>query len=125
MKELTKAEEQVMQELWAIRKGFVKDILDNLPEPKPAYNTVSTVVRILEKKGFVAHVPYGKTHEYFPLISRDDYRKQLTKGLVKNYFAGSFAQLVSFFTSGRDVPLSELEELRQMMERKIKKSKKE
>ena len=73
MKELTKAEEQIMQILWKIEKGFVNDILDGFPLPKPAYNTVSTIVRILEKKEFVAHKAYGKTHEYFPLISKEEY----------------------------------------------------
>ena len=72
MKELTKAEEQVMQILWKIEKGFVKDIIDSMPKPKPAYNTVSTIVRILEKKGFVGHNAYGKTHEYYPLVSKKD-----------------------------------------------------
>ncbi|NBP69320.1 MAG: BlaI/MecI/CopY family transcriptional regulator [Cytophagia bacterium] len=72
LKELTKAEDQVMQILWQIEKGFVKDIIEKMPEPKPAYNTVSTIVRILETKGFVNHNSYGKTHEYFPIISKDN-----------------------------------------------------
>ena len=80
MKELTKAEEQIMQVLWRLEKGFVKDVIDRLPDPKPAYNTVSTIVRILEKKGFVAHNAYGKTHEYFPLISKTEYRRANSKG---------------------------------------------
>ena len=72
MKELTKAEEQIMQILWKLEKGFVKDIVDAMPEPKPAYNTVSTIVRILEKKGFVDHNAYGKTFEYFPIVSKKE-----------------------------------------------------
>lgn len=73
MRELTRAEEQVMQILWIIKKGFVKDILERIDEPKPAYNTVSTIVRILQEKGFVSHKAYGRTHEYFPIISKSDY----------------------------------------------------
>jgi len=125
MKELTKAEEQVMQELWALNKCFVKEIVQKFSEPKPAYNTISTIVRILEKKGFVSHNSYGKTHEYFPVISKNEYRRLLMKGMVKNYFAGSFTQLVSFFTSEHKMTLSELEELHQIMEKEITKSKKE
>ncbi len=97
MKELTKAEDQIMQILWTIEKGFVKDILDHLPEPKPAYNTVSTIVRILEKKGFVGYKAYGKTHEYFPLIAKENYTRFYLNNMVKGYFNGSFQNLVSFF----------------------------
>ena len=111
MKELTKAEEQVMQVLWNINQGFVKDILDQLPEPKPAYNTVSTIVRILEKKGFVGYKAYGKTHEYYPLIARDDYRHFYLKNFVSGYFGGSFKRLVSFFAKEENMDLQELEEM--------------
>jgi BlaI family penicillinase repressor len=97
MKELTKAEDQIMQILWTIEKGFVKDIMDHLPEPKPAYNTVSTIVRILEKKGFVGYKAYGKTHEYFPLIAKENYTRFYLNNMVKGYFNGSFQNLVSFF----------------------------
>ena len=82
MRELTKAEEQIMQVLWRLGRGLVKDILDELPEPKPAYNTVSTIVRILEKKGFVSYKAYGKTHEYFPLVTMNEYRRDYLKSLV-------------------------------------------
>ncbi|MFB9865084.1 BlaI/MecI/CopY family transcriptional regulator [Rufibacter immobilis] len=111
MKELTKAEEQVMQILWRLGQGFVKDILDQLPEPKPAYNTVSTIVRILEKKGFVGYKAYGKTHEYYPLIARDDYRHFYLKNFVSGYFGGSFKRLVSFFAKEENMDLQELEEM--------------
>jgi BlaI family penicillinase repressor len=97
MKELTKAEDQIMQILWTIEKGFVKDIMDHLPDPKPAYNTVSTIVRILEKKGFVGYKAYGKTHEYFPLIAKENYTRFYLNNMVKGYFNGSFQNLVSFF----------------------------
>ncbi|MDJ1478882.1 BlaI/MecI/CopY family transcriptional regulator [Cytophagaceae bacterium DM2B3-1] len=111
MRELTRAEEEVMQILWKLNKGFVKDIIELLPEPKPAYNTVSTIVRILETKGFVGHNAYGKTHEYYPLISKTDYTRFYFKNFLKGYFGGSFAGLVSFFAKEEDVDLKELEEL--------------
>ena len=86
MKQLTKAEEQIMQVLWELDRGYVRDILDKLPLPKPAYNTVSTIIRILEKKGFVGYVAYGKAHEYYPLVTKKVYRKNYFKGFIKNYF---------------------------------------
>jgi len=111
MKELTKAEEQIMQELWTLEKAFVKEIVDKLPEPKPAYNTVSTIIRILEKKGFVDHYAYGKTHQYFPLISKPDYTKSYFKNFLSGYFSNSFQEMVSFFAKEDKMSLSELEEL--------------
>ena len=97
LKELTKAEDQIMQILWDLKSCFVKDIIEQMPDPKPAYNTVSTIVRILETKGFVDHKAYGKTHEYFPLISKEKYTKFYLNNLLKGYFGGSFQNLVSFF----------------------------
>ena len=111
MKELTKAEEQIMQELWTLEKAFVKEIIDKLPEPKPAYNTVSTIIRILEKKGFVDHYAYGKTHQYFPLISKTDYTKSYFKNFLSGYFSNSFQEMVSFFAKEDKMTLSELEEI--------------
>lgn len=111
IKELTKAEDQVMQILWKIQKGVVKDIIEEMPEPKPAYNTVSTIVRILETKGFVDHKAYGKTHEYFPLISRDKYTKFYLNNLIKGYFNGSFQNLVSFFAKENKLNAGEVEKL--------------
>ena len=111
MKELTKAEEQIMQELWILEKAFVKEIVDKLPEPKPAYNTVSTIIRILEKKGFVDHCAYGKTHQYFPLISKPDYTKSYFKNFLSGYFGNSFQEMVSFFAKEDKMSLSELEEI--------------
>lgn len=110
-KELTKAEEQVMQILWQIRKGFVKDILDKMPEPKPAYNTVSTIVRILEKKGFVGYTAYGKSHEYHPLVEKTDYSNTYLKNFMHSYFGGSFRQMVSFFAKENQLDASELDEV--------------
>ncbi len=111
MKELTKAEEQIMQILWNLQKGFVNDIVDELPEPKPAYNTVSTIVRILVKKGFVSYTSYGKTHEYFPLVSKESYTKGFMKGFIRNYFSDSYKNMVSFFTRNENLSVNELEEM--------------
>jgi predicted transcriptional regulator len=111
MKELTKAEEQVMQILWKLGKGVVNDILNQMDEPRPAYNTVSTIVRILEKKGFVGYRAYGKTHEYYPLIEKKVYTNFFFKNFLGNYFGGSFSSLVSFFAKENDMDVKELEEL--------------
>ncbi|WP_321344854.1 BlaI/MecI/CopY family transcriptional regulator [uncultured Draconibacterium sp.] len=119
MKELTKAEEQVMQLLWKFEKAFVKDIIEEMPVPKPAYNTVSTIIRILEKKGFVGHNAYGKTHEYFPLISRKEYTRSFMKNFMRNYFSGSFQEMVSFFAKEDNMSLSELDELMEDVKRDI------
>jgi BlaI family penicillinase repressor len=119
MKELTRAEEELMHILWKINKGFVNDILDKLPDPKPAYNTVSTIVRILEKKGFVGHTAYGKSHEYYPLVSKKEYTKSYFGYFMKNYFGDSYREMVSFFTSGNNMSIRELEELKQAMAEEI------
>ena len=111
LKELTRAEDQVMQILWTIEKGFVKDIIEKMPDPKPAYNTVSTIVRILETKGFVDHKAYGKTHEYFPVITREKYTKFYLNNLLKGYFGGSFRNLVSFFAKENKMDIREMEKI--------------
>lgn len=116
MKELTKAEEQVMHVLWDLGKAFVKDIVEKIPNPKPAYNTVSTIVRILETKGFVDHKAYGKTHEYFPVISRPKYTQFYLNNMVKGYFDGSITSLVSFFARENSLKANELEELMKKLE---------
>lgn len=124
MKELTKAEEQIMHILWKLEKGFVNDILEQMPEPRPAYNTVSTIVRILERKGFVAHTAYGKTHEYYPLVSKKEYTRTFFRGFVKNYFGNSYKAVTSFFAKEENLSLKEMEEIKQMMEEKIAEQKK-
>lgn len=111
MRELTKAEDQIMQILWKLEKAFVKDIIDHLPDPKPAYNTVSTIIRILETKGFVGHKAYGKTHEYYPLIAKEKYTRFYLNTMLKGYFGGSFNNLVSFFAKENNLSAKELEEL--------------
>jgi len=119
MKELTKAEEQVMLILWDKEKAFVKEIIEDLPDPKPAYTTVSTIVRILETKGFVGHNDFGKIHQYFPIVQRNEYATKFVNGFVKDYFESSFMQLVSFFSSKEDMTLAELEEIKKIVEKEI------
>ncbi|MEQ8239137.1 MAG: BlaI/MecI/CopY family transcriptional regulator [Cyclobacteriaceae bacterium] len=111
MKELTKAEEEIMQVLWELESAFVKEVITKLPEPKPAYNTVSTIVRILQQKGFVGFEAQGKSHKYHPLMSKEEYTKSFMKGFVKRYFSGSYQQMVSFFTKEDNLSLNELEQL--------------
>jgi BlaI family transcriptional regulator, penicillinase repressor len=121
MKQLTKAEEQIMHVLWNLERGYVRDILDELPIPKPAYNTVSTIIRILEKKGFVGYRAFGKAHEYYPLVTKKFYRKSFFKGFIQNYFGNSYQALTSFFANEQDLSLSELEEIRELLDDEIKK----
>jgi len=109
IKQLTKAEEDIMQILWQLQKANVKDIIQKLPNPKPAYNTVSTIVRILESKGFVDYEKQGKGHIYFPLVQQQEYSNQSINKLVDNYFQGSFKSMVSFFMKENDISLNELE----------------
>lgn len=116
MKELTKAEDQIMQILWKLEKAFVKDIIEQMPSPKPAYNTVSTITRILEKKGFVGYKAYGKTHEYFPLVSKDKYTKFYLNNLVGGYFDGSIQSLVSFFASENKMDANDIDQLLKKLE---------
>jgi len=124
MKELTRAEEQIMKILWDLEKGFVKDIIEKIPDPKPAYNTVSTIVRILERKGFVSHKAYGKTHEYYPVILKDEYSKAHMKNFVNSYFSNSFEKMVSFFAREKSISLHEMEDIMKIMEKEIKIQKK-
>jgi predicted transcriptional regulator len=111
MKQLTKAEEEVMQLLWQLKKANVASIIEELPDPKPAYNTVSTIIRILEDKGFVDHEKVGKGHVYFPMVKKSDYSNQSINKLVDGYFQGSFKSMVSFFMKKNDISLNELEDI--------------
>lgn len=121
MKQLTKAEEEVMQLLWKQKRAFVRNLIAEMPEPKPAYNTVSTVIRVLEKKGFVGHQAYGKTHEYFPLVSKKEYTRKFMKKFMSNYFSGSFREMVSFFAKEDNLSLSDLEILMKEIKEDLKK----
>ncbi|MDO9274499.1 MAG: BlaI/MecI/CopY family transcriptional regulator [Lutibacter sp.] len=107
--QLTKAEEQFMQVLWDLEKGSVQDIIDQLPEPKPAYNTVSTIIRILETKNFVAHKAKGRGYIYFPLVSKAVYTNRSLQKIVDGYFDGSFKSMVSFFVNKNEVDFKELD----------------
>jgi BlaI family penicillinase repressor len=108
---LTKAEEEVMQIIWDLDRCLVRDIIDKLGDPDMPHSTISSVVRILEKKGFVDHKAYRKTHEYFPLITKDEYAQQGVKSLMEKYFGGSPKKLVSFLVQSEDLNLKELNEL--------------
>jgi predicted transcriptional regulator len=123
MRDLTKAEEEVMQVLWKIKKGFVKDILEHFEDPKPAYNTVSTIVRILQEKGFVTHKAYGRTHEYFPLVTKNEYSKSHLNTFVNDYFSNSFEKMVSFFAKEKSISLHEMQEIMKIMENEVNKQK--
>ena len=116
MTTLTKAEEQIMQILWDEKEGFVKDLLIRFPEPRPAYNTVSTIIRILEKKGFVDHRSFGKSHQYFPVISREQYRNERFSYLMKDYFNNSMQQVLSHFGKNSSLNMKEADEIIKLME---------
>lgn len=124
MQELTKAQEEILKALWEISDGAVSDVLAQLPDPKPAYNTVATVIKVLEKKGYVSHKTYGKTNVFFPVISQKQYAQHVLKDTFKGLFNGSVNQMVSFFVKNKEVSLNEMEELKQMLEKEIEKQKK-
>jgi BlaI family penicillinase repressor len=110
-KPLTKAEEEIMQILWKLGHAFVKDIVDELPEPKPHYNTVSTIIKILADKNFVGHESFGKSNRYYPLVKKDEYSKKSMKQFVKKYFEGSYTSMFSFFAKEKDISIEELESI--------------
>jgi len=117
IRELTRAEEQIMQILWDMGKGFVKDIIARFPKPKPAYSTVSTIVRILVQKGFTGYKAYGKTHEYFPLISREQYKSFETEKLLSDYYNDSPGSLVSFLVEKKELDLKEADKIIQLLQK--------
>ena len=124
MKEITKAQEDILKAIWEIENGAVSDVLDRLPEPKPAHNTVATVIKVLERKGYVAHRTFGKTNVYYALISRKDYAHHIVKEAFTDFFNGSLNQMVSPLIKNKEISIAELEELKQMLESEIKKQKK-
>jgi BlaI family penicillinase repressor len=115
LKDLTKAEEQVMQVIWELDKGFVKEIMNFLPAPTPAYSTVSTIIRILEAKGFLGHRAFGKAHQYYPLISKESYKRHATEKLLDHYYDNSIENMVSFLVKEEKVDLSNVEEILKMI----------
>jgi len=114
---LTKAEEEVMHIIWQLDRCLVKDIIDKLGDPDMPHSTISSVVRILEKKGFVDHKAYGKTHEYFPIITKDDYAQHGVTNLMEKYFQGSPKKLVSFLVQSKDIDLKELNDLMKTLDK--------
>jgi len=117
MRELTKAEEQVMLILWDIKEGLVKEVIDRMQPPKPAYNTVSTVIRVLESKGFIDHKAIGNTHIYFPLITEEQYRHFAFDKVMNNYFENSYQSLVSFLVKEKNMDMDDLDELIKLAEK--------
>ena len=118
MKKLTKVEEEIMRMFWANGPSLVSALIAQMPDPKPPHSTISSIVRILEKKGFIAHKAYGRTYEYFPIITKEDYSKNSLKEVVSNYFNGSPKALVSFLVKEEQVDVSELKELLNQLENK-------
>ena len=120
MEKLTNKEEEIMQVLWQLEKAFVNDILEKMPEPKPHYNTLSTIVRLLEEKGFVGHKSYGKSHQYFPIISLESYRNVFVKDSMKKYFGNSVSNLVNYFVKDEKLSEDEIKELLEIIEKNKK-----
>ncbi|MGI4020780.1 MAG: BlaI/MecI/CopY family transcriptional regulator [Janthinobacterium lividum] len=117
IKELTRAEEQIMQVLWQLEKAFVKEVIDELPSPKPAYNTVSTFIRILETKGVIGHKSFGKSHQYYPLISKEEYQNFSADKLLTGYFDNSVELMFSFFVEKEKIDLKEADEILKLIEK--------
>lgn len=120
IKQLTKAEEQFMQVLWSLGEASVKEIIEQIPNPKPAYNTVSTIIRILETKEFVDHKPKGRGYVYYPIVDKDVYSNQTLHKVMDGYFDGSFKSMVSFFVKKNDMDISELETILKEINKKEK-----
>lgn len=119
--QLSKTEEQVMQYLWKLKKGFMKDILSEFTEPKPATTTVATLLKRMKDKGFIDYKLFGKSREYYPLVKKSDYFSKHVNGLIKNFFNNSASQFASFFTAETDLSVSELENLKKIIDSQIKK----
>ena len=118
MQKLTNKEEEIMHILWKLKKAFVKDILAEITDDQPHYNTLSTIVRNLEEKGYVSHTAYGNTHQYYPIVSKEDYRKGFMNTAIENYFNNSYKSMVSFFAKEEKISAKELREILEMIEQK-------
>lgn len=118
MQKLARREEQIMQVLWELDKAFVKEIVEAFPAPKPHYNTISTMVRILEDKGFIAHHAFGKTHQYYPIITKEDYQKTAVGDVLGKYFDNSYSKMVTYFAQQENISESELEKIIEMIKNK-------
>jgi len=121
MKELTKRELNILEILWGLKKGFVNDVINKMQDPKPPYTTVSSIIRILETKGYVSHKTYGNTHEYKPLISKLKYKKYALKNLITNYFDGSLENVVSFMVKENELSDQEVNEISELIDQYKKK----
>jgi len=121
MRKLTNKEEDILQVLWDLEKAFVKEVVAKLPNPKPHYNTVSTVIRNMEEKGFVKHVAFGKTYQYYPAITKEEYRKKFMQKTIHNYFENSYKNVVSFFAKEEKISVEELKEIIKVIEENNKK----
>ena len=118
MKRLTRKEEELMKILWKLKKAFVKDMVEQYNDPKPHYNTVSSLVRLLQEKGVIGYKQYGNTYRYFPLISKEAYRRSFMKQVVSDYFDNSYKSAVAFFVKEKGLSAKELEELVRMIKEK-------
>jgi len=118
MGKLTNKEEDILHVLWDLKKAFVKEVVAKLPDPKPHYNTISTVIRNMEEKGFVKHEAFGKTYQYYPAISKEDYRKKFMQKTIQNYFESSYKNVVSFFAKEEKISVEELKEIIEIIENK-------
>mgnify|MGYP003503322308 FL=1 len=116
MEKLTNKEEEILQVIWQLEKAFVKDVVAELPKPKPHYNTISTIIRNMEEKGVVGHNSFGKTHQYFAKISKEDYKKGLMQKTIQNYFENSYKNVVSFFAQEEKISVKELKEIISIIE---------
>jgi len=118
METLTKREEEIMQILWKIKRGVVNDVISEMEEPKPPYSTISSIVRILEKKEFIGYKAYGKTYEYFPLISKAAYKAFMFKQMIKNYFEGSYENVVSFIADEKGLSERDIQDIKDIIDKK-------
>jgi len=118
MQKLTNKEEEIMQILWKLKKAFVKEVLTEITEEQPHYNTLSTIIRNLEEKGFVSHNAFGNTHQYFPIVKMEDYRKRFMNTAIDTYFDSSYKNMVSFFAKEEKISAEELREILAMIENK-------
>ncbi len=118
MQKLTNKEEEIMHVLWKLEKAFVKDVLNEMEDEKPHYNTLSTIIRNLEEKGYVAHTAYGNTHQYYPVVTKEDYRKGFMSNAIENYFNNSYKSMISFFAKEEKISADELREILDMIEKK-------
>ena len=111
MEKLTNKEEDIIHILWNLKKAFVKEVVAELPNPKPHYNTISTIIRNMEEKGFIKHISFGKTHQYYPIITKDEYRKKYMQKTIQNYFENSYTNVVSFFAKEEKISVDELKKI--------------